>query len=46
MTTIDCVGNEKLQEELIEFLREDGYSVSDENDLVVVEEKISKSKID
>ena len=46
MTTIDCVGNEKLQEELTVFLRNEGYSVTHENSLVVVEKKLSKSEID
>lgn len=46
MTTIDCVGNEKLQEELIIFLRNEDYSVTSENSLVVVDKKISKSEID
>lgn len=46
MTTIDCVGDEKLQKELIEFLSNEGYSVNSENSLVVTEEKISASVID
>ena len=46
MTTIDCVGNEKLQEELTAFLRNEGCSVTNENSLVVVDKKLSKSEID
>ena len=46
MTTIDCVGDEKLQKELMEFLRKEGYSVNSENTLVIIEEKISESVID
>jgi hypothetical protein len=46
MTTIDCVGNEKMQEELTVFLRNEGHSVIHENNLVVIDKKLSKSEID
>lgn len=45
MTTIDCVGDEKLQEDLVVFLRNEGYSVTHENSLVVANKKLSKSEI-
>jgi len=46
MTTIDCVGNEKLQKELTVFLQNEGYSVTSENSLVVIDKKLPQSEID
>jgi len=43
MTEIDCAQNNKLAEELTIFLRNEGYSVTQENDLVTVDKKLSKS---
>ena len=43
MTEIDCAQNDKLAEELTTFLRNEDYSVTQENDLVTVDEKLSKS---
>ena len=42
MTNIDCAQNDELAEELMIFLRNEGYSVTHENDLVTVNEKLSK----
>jgi len=43
MTKIDCAQNDKLAEELTTFLRNENYSVTQENDLVTVDKKLSKS---
>ena len=43
MTEIDCAQDNKLAEELTTFLRNEDYSVTQENDLVTVDEKLSKS---
>ena len=46
MTEIDCAQNNKLAEELTIFLRNESYSVTQENDLVTVDEKLSKSTLE
>ena len=46
MTEIDCAQNNKLAEELTIFLRNESYSVNQENDLVTVDEKLSKSTLE
>ena len=43
MTEIDCAQNNELAEELTIFLQNESYSVTHENDLVTVDEKLSKS---
>ena len=43
MTKVDCAGNNELAEELTIFLQNESYSVTHENDLVTVDEKLSKS---
>lgn len=45
MTAIDCVGDEKLQEELMVFLRDNCCSVISENSLVVTDKKLAESEI-
>jgi len=42
MTEIDCAQNNELADELTTFLRNESYSVTQENDLVTVNEKLSK----
>jgi len=43
MTKVDCAGNNILAEELKAFLTNENYSVTKENDLVTIDEKLSKS---
>ena len=43
MTEINCAQNNELAEELTIFLRNESYSVTQENDHVTVDEKLSKS---
>ena len=43
MTEVDCAQNNELAEELTIFLRNEDYSVTQENDLVSVDKKLSKS---
>ena len=43
MTKIDCAQNDKLAKELTTFLQSKEYSVTQEEDLVTVDDKLSKS---
>ncbi len=46
MTEIDCVRNNTLAEELTEFLQGKKYSVTQDNDLVSVDDKLSMSVLE
>ena len=46
MTKIDCAQNNELAEELTIFFRNEGYSVTQENDLITVDKKLSKSLLE
>ncbi len=46
MTKIDCAQNDELAEELTIFLRNEGYSITQENDLITVDKKLSKSTLE
>ena len=46
MTKIDCSQNSELAEELTEFLQIKEYSVIQENDLISIDEKLSKSVLE
>ncbi|AFS82607.1 hypothetical protein [Candidatus Nitrosopumilus sediminis] len=46
MTKIDCAQNNELEKELTKFLQERNYSTKQENDLLIVNEKLPKSILD
>ncbi|AJM93054.1 hypothetical protein [Nitrosopumilus piranensis] len=46
MTKIDCAQNNELEKELTKFLQEQNYSTKQENELLIVNEKLSKSTLE
>ncbi len=46
MTKIDCAQNIELEKELTKFLHERNYSTKQENELLIVNEKLSKSVLE
>lgn len=46
MTKIDCAQNNKLADELISFLQSNNYSITQENDLLIINEQIQKSTLE
>ena len=46
MTQIDCAQNFELAQELTEFLRDENYTLTQENDIIMTSQKIPKSVLE